>query len=90
MDLARSLPSMMSFMGTSFHAKLPCVWLPGHAPWKHPVRCTAVAWRPARRAACQCNLPLLGAGPVVFALVKPGEELRVCQEFFHPGLDGVV
>jgi len=51
MDLVRSLPGMMSFMGTSFRAQLPCVWLPGHAPWMHTVWCTAVAWRPARRTA---------------------------------------
>jgi hypothetical protein len=53
----------------------------------HTVRCTAVAWRPARRAACLCNLALEGAGPVVFALIKPGQELRVSQEFLHPGFD---
>ena len=47
MDLVRSLPGMMSFMGTSFRAQLPCVWLPGHAPWMHTGWCTAVAWRPA-------------------------------------------
>ena len=65
MDLVRSLPGMMSFMGTSFRAQLPCVWLPGHAPWMHTVWCTAVAWRPARRAACLSNLPLEGAGLVL-------------------------
>src|SRR6266581_3290775 len=55
---------MMSFMGAAFLAQLPCGWLPGHAPWMHTGWCTAVAWRPARRAACQCNLPLEGAGLV--------------------------
>src|SRR5262249_60123698 len=37
---------------------------PGHAPWMHTGWCTAVAWRPARRAAC-LHLPLEGAGRVL-------------------------
>src|SRR5262249_44249463 len=41
-----------------------CGWLPGHALWMHTGWCTAVAWRPARRAAC-LHLPLEGAGLVL-------------------------
>src|SRR5437660_10971688 len=55
---------MTIFMGTSFRAQPPCEWLPGHAPWMHTGWCTAVAWRPARRAAC-LHLPLEGAGLVL-------------------------
>src|SRR5215475_7558129 len=55
---------MTIFMGISFRAQSPCGWLPGHAPWMHTERCTAVAWRPTRRAAC-LHLPLEGAGLVL-------------------------
>src|SRR5712691_3868544 len=51
-------------METSFRAQLPCGWLPGPVPWMHTGWCTAVAWRPARRAAC-LHLPLEGAGLVL-------------------------
>src|SRR5206468_2772971 len=55
---------MTIFMGTSFRAQPPCRWLPGHAPWMHTMWCTAVAWRPARRAACR-HLSLEGAGIIL-------------------------
>src|SRR6266849_4669417 len=55
---------MISFMGAAFLAQPLCGWLPGHAPWMHTGWCTAVAWRPARRAAC-LHLPLEGAGLVL-------------------------
>src|SRR5262249_27335641 len=55
---------MTIFMRTSFRAQPPCRWLPGYAPWMHTGWCTAVAWRPARRAAC-LRLPLEGAGRVL-------------------------
>src|SRR5262245_46467252 len=42
----------------------PCVWLLGPALWMHTGWCTAVAWRPARRAAC-LHLLLEGAGLVL-------------------------
>src|ERR687888_498357 len=75
---------MTIFMGTSFRAQPPCGWLPGHAPWMHTGWCTAVAWRPARRAAC-LHLPLEGAG-LVLGFVgcspvpsRPGELHPLCK-----------
>ena len=53
----------------------PCGWLPGHALWRHTGWCTAVAWRPARRAAC-LHLPLEGAG---FALGFVGRLMLPCR-----------
>src|SRR5713226_3181897 len=72
---------MMSFMGAAFLAQPPCVWLPGHAPWMHTGWCTAVAWRPARRAAC-LHLPLEGAGLVVWFAGRPPVPSRPVE--LHP------
>src|SRR5712691_10362627 len=73
---------MMSFMGAAVLAQPPCVWLPGHAPWMHTGWCTAVAWRPARRAAC-LHLPLEGAGLVVWFAGRPPVPSRPVELYPH-------